>query len=492
LASSMAQVSECGQGAAGARQALAGFRSGLYRCLTARADELFELADAVLCADGPVRDLAGLSLAPGHRRGHGAVYDALNAGAVDAGRLRWAVGAVPLPSWPDGRIRLAADVCNWLRPEARTSPGRLFCHVHGRGANAGQMIPGWPYSFVAALGPGATSWTAPLDAVRLGPDDDATEVTAAQLREVAGRLQAAGAWRPGDPDIIVVLDAGYDVTRLAWLLADLPVVVCARLRSNRVFYGPPPPKAPGLGGRPREHGDPVRCDDPATWAGPPAAGSAETARYGTVQVSAWDRMHPKLAKLGGWAGHPGKIPRIEGTLIQLRAGRLPGYRQLKPLWLWASVTGAGEAEITTLWQAFARRFDLEHTFRLFKQVLGWTAPKIRSPHAADRWTWLIIAAYTQLRLAAALAADLRLPWQRPQPPGTMTPARVRRGFRAVCQAAGTPAAPPKPARPGPGRPKGSPNRHQAPRHDVGKTHPKGKPRTKQRTKTKSSRLNRKL
>jgi len=42
---------------------------------------------------------------------------------------------------------------------------------------------------------------------------------------------------------------------------------------------------------------------------------------------------------------------------------------------------------------------LEHTFRLFKQTLGWTAPKIRDPRAADRWTWLIIAAHTQLRLA---------------------------------------------------------------------------------------------
>ena len=35
----------------------------------------------------------------------------------------------------------------------------------------------------------------------------------------------------------------------------------------------------------------------------------------------------------------------------------------------------------------------------FKQVLGWDAPKLRDPAAADRWTWIIIAAYTQLRLA---------------------------------------------------------------------------------------------
>ena len=475
-----------------ARGRLAGFRGELYRCLTARADELSDLCDAVLCAGGPVRDLAGLSLVPGHRRGHGAVYDALNAGRADIGRLRWAIGALPLPAWPDGRIRLAADVSAWLRPGAVTSPERLFCHVHGRGRNAGQMIPGWPYSFVAALGPGGSSWTAPLDAVRLGPGDDATEVTAGQLREVAGRLIAAGHWQPGDPGIIVALDAGYDVVRLAWLLAGLPLVLCARLRSDRVFYRVPPPKPPGMGGRPREHGAPLRFAGPATWHDPALTTAADTARCGPVQVTAWNRMHARLTRDSAWEHHDGKLPVIEGTLIQLRPGKLPGYRELKPMWLWASDPGAGPAEVAALWQAYLRRFDLEHTFRFFKQVLGWTAPRLRDPAAADRWTWLITAAYTQLRLAAALAADLRLPWQKPAPPGAMTPARVRRGFRAVCETAGSPAAPPKPSKPGPGRPPGSPNRRKAPRHDVGKTHPKGRHRTKRRTKTKHSRLNHKL
>jgi hypothetical protein len=128
-------------------------------------------------------------------------------------------------------------------------------------------------------------------------------------------------------------------------------------------------------------------------------------------------------------------------------------RQADPMWLWASAAGASPAEVTTLWQAYLRRFDLEHTFRFLKQTLGWNTPKLGDPAAADRWTWLIIAACTQLRLAAPLAAARRLPWQRPQPPGTMTPARVRQGFRAVRDTAGTPAAPPKPGTPGPDAPK---------------------------------------
>ena len=75
---------------------------------------------------------------------------------------------------------------------------------------------------MVALEPGRTSWTLPLDAVRLGPADDATGVTAAQVREVVARIIAAGHWREGDPDVLAVFDSGYDLTRLAWLLRDLP------------------------------------------------------------------------------------------------------------------------------------------------------------------------------------------------------------------------------------------------------------------------------
>ena len=56
---------------------------------------------------------------------------------------------------------------------------------------------------------------------------------------------------------------------------------------------------------------------------------------------------------------------------------------------------------------------------MFKQTLGWTIPKLRTPEAADRWTWLIIAACTQLRLARPLAEDLRRPWEKPTAPNDL-------------------------------------------------------------------------
>ena len=102
------------------------------------------------------------------------------------------------------RLVLAADVSCWLRPGAPTSPERLFCHVYGRAKGQAQMIPGWPYSVIAALEPGRTSWTAVLDAVRLGPDDDGAAVTAGQVRDVVTRLIAAGHWHAGDPAILII------------------------------------------------------------------------------------------------------------------------------------------------------------------------------------------------------------------------------------------------------------------------------------------------
>ena len=160
---------------------------------------------------------------------------------------------------------------------------------------------------------------------------------------------------------------------------------------------------------------------------------------------------------------------MEGTLIRLQVDHLPGDRAPKPLWLWTSRPAATTEQVDLTWQAFLRRFDLEHTFRFFKQQLGWTAPRLRDPAAADRWTWLIIIVHTQLRLARGLTGDLRRPWERPSTPQRLTPTRVRRGFRHLRAKIARPAGAPKPTRPGPGRPPGIPNRRPAARYDVGKT-----------------------
>ncbi len=93
--------------------------------------------------------------------------------------------------------------------------------------------------------------------------------------------------------------------------------------------------------------------------------------------------------------------------------------------------------------SYAERSSLKRAKRLSSKVAG------------DRWTWLVVVAYTQLRLARGLVDDIRMSWERPTDPAKLTPARVRRGFHRLRATIGTPARPPKSDTPGPGRPKGN-------------------------------------
>lgn len=456
------------------RGGLAGFRRLFYACLSSRADALFELVDAVLCVDGPVTSLAELSLAGCFRRGHGALYDALAAGAVDPEAVRELL-VDHLPT--GGLVTFAVDVTAWPRPDAECSPARLHCHRPCRCDGVRQTIPGWPYQVVALLESGASSWTAPCDAVRLGPDDDATTVTAAQIHDLLGRLRRSGRCGGGDVPL-GVFDSGYDLTRLGWLLRGEQVQLLGRVRGDRVFYTQPPAqRRDGRVGRRPRHGDRFELAHPDRLPAADQELTAQHARYGKVTVRAWHRLHPKLERRGNWADHEGQLPIVEGSVILIEVEQLGGGRQPKPLWLWWTAPEDTVFDLDRLWRAYLRRFDLEHTFRFFKQVLGWTRARVRTPAQADRWSWLIIAAYTQLRLARHRVADLRHPWEKPLPAHRPpSPLRVRRGFRRIRRAVGIPARAAKPNRGGPGRPKGR-TWPPAPRHPVGKkTHKKTKPR----------------
>lgn len=117
------------------------FRRAFFTCPTRRRDELFELTDAALCAEGPVKSPADLTL---HRRGHGALYGGPGRGDIDVERQRKLLAGLPLPRFDDGRLVLAADVSPRLRPDTPCSAERLSCHVYRRAKDDAQVIPGWP------------------------------------------------------------------------------------------------------------------------------------------------------------------------------------------------------------------------------------------------------------------------------------------------------------------------------------------------------------
>jgi hypothetical protein len=192
----------------------------------------------------------------------------------------------------------------------------------------------------------------------------------------------------GDPDVPVVFDAGYDAPRMARLLAGLPVEVLGRMRADRVVRRPAPSReeyyrAHPRGGHPPRHGKEFRFAQPGTWGEPDAATVRVTDRYGMARAAAWDRIHPRPTTRSAWIDHTGELPVVEGTLIRLQIDRLPGGGDPPPLWLRSSATGLSGEDFDIRWQAFPRRFDLEHTFQPMRQTLGRTRPKLRAPEAGD-------------------------------------------------------------------------------------------------------------
>ena len=304
-----------------ALERLRGFRQSLYECLDARADALFELADAVLCADHAVTSLVQLSLEPEFTRGHGALYDALAAGRIDDERL-FSLLASELPQAVDGpearawiaehdvidhglldkalaglpaddaaqvrdacarwaRLRFAVDATAYPRPDAWCSPGREHVHngaCHCQGSS--KTAPGWEYQFTAAIGHLRTAWAALADVARTVPATR-TAQTIAQVKNVLRRLRAAGHGMKAAP--LFVFDAGYSAAALTDGLLGCPVHVLVRLAAGSVFYADPVTWE-GRYGRPARRGAAVHCLEPADFAaaaagqrpaGPEEAAAAE-------------------------------------------------------------------------------------------------------------------------------------------------------------------------------------------------------------------------
>ncbi|WP_327587864.1 transposase [Nonomuraea sp. NBC_00507] len=464
------------------------FRAGWYDCLTSRKDALFELTDAVLSAP-MITSLPYLSLEPVFRRSWGSLYDGLAAGRIDDDRVPELLVAAGPRDWP---LTFAIDASTHPRPYAETSPGREWHHLSGPGGMDGG-VPGWAWQHVTQLNLDHDSWVAPMDAVRVATGGPAQTLAAVgQIRALAGRLRAAG--RAGRK--LFVHDAGYDLAVLAYELhgeadvngehtahcTDLPadthhrlcgvhtvsgnddIELLVRIRNDRLLYRDPPPREPGnagRAGRPRRHGEPFSCARPDTHGKPDHQLTLHDELYGQVTVTAWDGLHPKLDKKDHFA-HRAETPILSGTVICVQVERLPGGRRATPKPMWLFWSGQGIPDLERCWRSYLRRFDIEHYLKFLKSVLGWTHMALRHPEQAMRWTWTLLAAYTQLLLARHHAQDQRYPWER-RHHRRLSPGRVRRDFPRLLITLGTPATPPKSSTAGPGRPKGRTST-PAPRH----------------------------
>ncbi|WP_425566135.1 transposase [Nonomuraea monospora] len=198
------------------------------------------------------------------------------------------------------------------------------CHTYGRSAKTSrQMIPGWPYCIVAALKPAA-----PPGLRCCTPSGwSRAPVGATQLRQVVERLIAVGHHRAGDPAILIVLDAGHDMPRMAGLPEEVPgrMRCAARLPPARSSTGPIPTAAVTPSTAPSSSSEiplPGMNPTPRRSPTPPATAMAWTGYTRSRGIRPPGRTSPAT------------LPIMEGTVIRLQVGHLSSGGDPGPLWLW--------------------------------------------------------------------------------------------------------------------------------------------------------------
>ncbi|MEH2367342.1 hypothetical protein [Nostoc sp.] len=111
--------------------------------------------------------------------------------------------------------------------------------------------------------------------------------------------------------------------------------------------------------------------------------------------------------------------------------------------------GEGIPQLHKIWHQYLRRFAVDHWYRLAKQRLHWTLPKLGTPEQCERWSNLMPLLTWQLWLGGEIAVDNPLPWQK-SIANNLTPGRVAQSMPGVLAAIGTPAQPPLPRGKSPG------------------------------------------
>jgi hypothetical protein len=410
-------------------EAFSQFREALYQTCSRRADALLELIDAVAQTPRP-HSPAELSL--GMHRHWTSLYAALRHGRFDLDQLRPLL--VQTAGWAApyrlGRYRvLVVDHSGYPRPTARTVGERERYH----GPNASRPV-GHRYSWLSQIVDAASAWVAPLDVERIGPASTPVGTAFQQVRRVAA----------SSPEPLLLLaDREYGVNELLEVEAALPegqFATVERLRSNLVFYQPPPPRRPGQKGAPRKYGARVQLNDPLSW---PAADWQSTQPGATGEQ--WEVRGWAGWRRRGFATQPVRVVQVR----VLRADGQPKYTQ--PLWLLV----LGTLEWPAVAAAYRLRWREETWHAQAKDLLGWHRAALGAVERQDRWSWVVLLAGWQLLLARPLTADYPRPWERASRPGALPLGRVQRDYGRLLQQFGLGRPAPKRRGKAPGRPIGA-------------------------------------
>jgi hypothetical protein len=416
------------------------FRQAVYaNGMLSRRDAMFNLVDALI-AESPVSSFAMLSQSSQFQRKWPSLYAAVEDGELHSDWLR---SYLARQVSQQGICVFPLDGSPWPRPRSKVLDDRQYVYQATTDVNGGSVTIGYPYSLLEWCAQPHSSWSLPIDVRRVPSSQTAQEVGAEQIQAlVKARVACLEALD------LVVADGKYGNAGFLRSVKGLRCGVVARLRCDRVLYGPPPPPT-GKKGRPRVHGERFAFKEPDTWGVPEEVLELEDPYWGKVRLVRWKQLHERKG-----ADVPYDVVR---ACVHLERSQPPAALWLA--WLAPDPLPVGiTVMVETVWRAYVARWPIEPGIHFRKETLGWTMPRFQTKEAGDRWTELTALACWMIFMARSIVEDTPLPWQKPQ--SHLTPQRVQQSFQPIFRWIGSPARSPKMRGNAPGWPSG---RHRTPK-----------------------------
>lgn len=434
------------------------FRQQVYQNFNKRADTLMDLLDA-LSSNTSAQTVVELSLSPFFRRDYSALFTALDEwkpGKADKSLAQLSAPYLPKPVQQPFWL-LGTDVTSQARLHARTLEDRSFVYQPNLIKSNKPVTIGHAYSSVVLLPEEANAhtppWVVPLSVQRVKSTEDKEMVGALQIQVLLDDQQF-----PFHGQLCVeVGDSSY--SKPAYLEANRQkrnLVTVVRARNTRTFYRQASVTNAGAG-HPTWYGDLFSLRDPTTWHEPEATATTKfislSGRTYRVEIQSWNNllMHGERK--------PKVLPmhRYPFTLVHVCLYNEKGELdfQQRPLWLIVMGERRNELSLLDIFQAYHRRYDLEHFFRFGKQRLLLDRYQTPETEREEKWWLLVHLAYLQLWVAHPVAQAVTRPWESsPEQKQPLTATQVQRDFGRIIRQFGTPAVAPKRRGNSPGRRKG--------------------------------------
>ena len=461
---------------------LAQFRQELHDSFNHRSDAIMNLLDA-LSSNTDANSVAQLSLNPRFSYQYPSVYDGIDCfftasepAQAAAQRHEKEIQLMELilphlsePKPPDFWL-FCLDVTPAPRPFAKTLADRT-CVYHPNAIESNKpIVYGHQYAALVHLPDKASTasppWVVPLSIRRVQSGEKATTVQAQQMISLLSQPTFT------EKLCVAVVDSTLSArTFLGEMKQESNLVTIARCRSNRVFYHCPQP-TDSVRGHPRWYGQKLSLKDQSTWTAPSfvqhVGSVTRRGRQLTVEIQGWQNLLMRGTRAYPMHQSPFTLVRIVVT----DAKGKPVFN--RPMWLIVIGNRREELSPKQVWQAYLRRYDVEHFFRFGKQRLLTTAYQTPDVEHEENWWLRTQLAYVQLWLARDLAEGLPRPWERYLPQFNRdqcaSASMVQRDFGRIIDTIESTTPCPNPRGKSPGRAKGESQKRREKQKVIKKAH----------------------